>query len=449
MADSKVPKITGEHNAANMLKAGKRYKQIIDAWKEKEDYPVKPWTVLPSPMNRWINMPYAHCSLGPGIVEKSFDPHRPKCGHVVRRTDPDKIKCLKNHARALSSSCPELWPPLHLDSPQVCMECVGGNHLFTVFKFFEASFTSPINGITYTLSNDEPDLVDRIQIGHPCIVLRDGIPDDDLAFLAEYLNADQNDNQGTSDMATLSAVNKVLVEELKTTPHPAIVKVISKVTEKSLLKLKADSIADQATFCAHLNPSLNLMEELMAWHSRHVNPKEMSVSPGWLGTTAKALGKIRPICLFGSTLIQYRGLNKLEQVRPSPDISRSIGLPEVNSVMKDPKNIDECEELLGGVRNTIQPEIAKRLGSEKVAQSMFHKLVEAVCLLLYSKSLATIDFHHKVSGKFTHDKMLAIQAAWLKQLEANNSELEGIALLFGIDMQHFDGGLDVPDDVQI
>lgn len=197
-------KCTTDHEPTKFVKESKRFEHIIATWKERDEpMPIQCWKVLPSPFNRMLNLPYAHGDLAPRMHTKGFDPSRPKPGCVIRRTDPAALKRLKDHAADVQNVAPELFPELYSSSPECCYECVGGNHLTLTFRFYHGSYTSPITGITYKVPDDEHALKDRVENGHVYVVLKDGIPDDDVAFLAEYLNSDQNQNQGTSEMQVL------------------------------------------------------------------------------------------------------------------------------------------------------------------------------------------------------------------------------------------------------
>ena len=84
------------------MKASKRYKLIMEEYREKDvPIPIHAWKILPSPKNRLgahLNMMYIHFDLSVNMHRKGFDPTRPKPSHVVRRTNPEKIKALKAHA---------------------------------------------------------------------------------------------------------------------------------------------------------------------------------------------------------------------------------------------------------------------------------------------------------------------------------------------------------------
>ena len=85
-----------------------------------------------------------------------------------------------------------------------------------------------MTSITYKVLADEYAFKVRVDSGHVYVVLKDGVPDDDVAFLAEYWNSDQNQNQGTSKNQVLQSTHKAIEAELKVTPHPQV----SKVTQR-------------------------------------------------------------------------------------------------------------------------------------------------------------------------------------------------------------------------
>ena len=432
-ADLLDVKCSMDHQAANYIKSAKRFKQIITDFKERDDaIPIPAWKVLPSPFNRLgapLNMQYAHCELGPNIHNKGFDPSRPKPGLVVNRTDPEKIKRLKAHAANMRGAAHGLYPPIQIASAECHYECVGGNHITVVIQFYESEYTSPITNLTFKVPKDDPELKDKVKTGHAYIVLRDDVPDEDLAFVSEYLNSDQNENQCTSEMSTLSQVNDEYQKELKNTPHPKVSKIVQMVSSSSLVKLRPDSIGDMAHYASNQSGT-GYVQELVEWHSRIVNPKELSVSARWMGDTAKTLGKLYPIMMMGFTFIQYRGDLKFVQTRPLPDLSRTIGLPQLNVLMKDPTNLDVSETYCRDNRKALDAEFQDRLGKSR-ARSMFHVFEEAASRLLLSQSL-NVEFDHNVSGKFSKEKLIALRSAWITHIEEKTFELKGVIEKFNL-----------------
>ena len=216
---------------------------------------------------------------------------------------------------------------------------------------------------------DDDDLREKVQTGHHYIVLRDDIPDEDLAFVSEYLNSDQNQNQCTSEMSTLAQVLSAVEQELKNTPHPKVSAIVQAVAQASLVKQRPDNVGDMAHYVTNLIGT-GYVNELMSWHSRHVNPKDMSITPRWLGDTAKTLGKESPLMLLAFTFVQYRGEVKLEQARPLPDVSRAVGLPELTSLVKDRTNLRMAEEMVRDNRKLLANELEKLLGSNIKATTL-------------------------------------------------------------------------------
>ena len=239
-------------------------------------------------------------------------------------------------------------------------------------------------------------------------------------------------------MSTLGQVHDVVTRELQHTPHPAVGKVTQVVSSESMVKLRPDSIADMARYSINF-VNTTFVRQLVAWHSTHVNPKELSVSPRWLGDAAKALGKLFPHMLFGFTLVQYRGEEKLQQTRPLPDVSRSISLVELNNAMRDPTNISMGEDFCRDTRNLLEAELVRTLGSTTKADSIFALLEEAESRLVLSKSLGTMKFEHKVSGKFTKEKMVSLRSAWLDHIEKTYAEAEGLKQRFGLEDEATEG----------
>ena len=75
------------------------------------------------------------------------------------------------------------------------------------------------------------------QEGHAYLILRKDIPDDDLKFLSDWRNANQN--QGNSEMQLMVTVNLVCKAELNTSPHVKMSSVISQVSDNSLKRMKS------------------------------------------------------------------------------------------------------------------------------------------------------------------------------------------------------------------
>jgi hypothetical protein len=132
------------------------------------------------------------------------------------------------------------------------------------------------------------------------------------------------------------------------------------------------------------------------------------------------------------TMVHYCGDVKLEQVRPLPDISRCVGLPELNAITKDPTNLNIAEEVARDNRKLFEAEFLKCLANESKGQSMFNDFEEALGRLLLSKSLGNVKFNHNVSGKFSVSKAKALQQCWVNHLEKEHDELSGLAGRFGL-----------------
>eukprot|EP00973_Karenia_brevis_P024091 3324346-Karenia_brevis.AAC.1 len=99
---------------------------------------------------------------------------------LVRRTNADTIARLKAHAKNMADAARELHPPLYLDSPECCLECIGGNHLTCLLRMYEAGMTSEVSKVAFVPPADDKDLQQVVESGHVYYILKDGIPDSDM-----------------------------------------------------------------------------------------------------------------------------------------------------------------------------------------------------------------------------------------------------------------------------
>ena len=144
--DSLIPKLDENLNAGALLKAGQRYKQIIDKHGLPRGKPevkrIQCTEILPSVFNRlgrFLNVQYIQVDLVPQIGTKCFSPSRPVPGLVVRRTKPERISRLHNHARDMTAALGNLLPSIEL-GPKQNKECLGGNHLTMTIRCFKQFF---------------------------------------------------------------------------------------------------------------------------------------------------------------------------------------------------------------------------------------------------------------------------------------------------------------------
>jgi hypothetical protein len=248
-------KVTDEMNGVNVVKANKRAKDILAKYLiSQEPMRVHCDKILRSDANRGggpPNIAYCHKSLATNVKTEGYSPQRPKPGLLRRMSDRTRVEVILKHNEGFSMNY-DSYPPVL--GTQAAFECVGGNHLTMTIKLFVHRKKSMLSGETFESDGDE-DLQLVMDEGHLYFILREDTPFADLRFLSDWANADQNQNQGNSEMQLLVTVNSYVKEELKATPHIKVSSIISKVAANSLVKLRADLIGDATKLVSNLGPN--------------------------------------------------------------------------------------------------------------------------------------------------------------------------------------------------
>ena len=391
--------------------------------------------ILPSHLNRLgrpLNIQYIHQDLAPSIQKEGFNPDRAQIGMVVRRTQSDRLGRLHAHSIEMHKAMGDMLPPLVVNE-HANKECLGGNHLTMTLRMYNSAYKSPITGAACVIGEDDIQLQlaasSKTGEGHLCWELDDDILDEDCTFLSEMLNADQNQNQCNSE-DHLRRTMQCVLDRLMTAerPHVPTSKVVDIVTKESLVKVRSEEVGDTAQLVASLGPYNN---ELHAWYGENVNPRELTISPRWMGELSRAWGSDITLCKLAACFLQYRGISKLEQTRPTPDISRTIDGPLVNALGgKNKENLIAMEELLRSNRVTFEAYLAERCG-HRTAVKMFHAFEELSIRLLCGKTLI-MGIPHKVSGKWSLEKAKELQAAWVQHIVRSRKDIDDMIVKFDI-----------------
>ena len=214
--------------------------------------------------------------------------------------------------------------------------------------------------------------------------------------------------------------------------------IIEKVMKESVVKLRSDNIGDIVAFVIGFydvaaiatGKADRYMKELGWRYSQSVNPRELTVSARMHANISKLIGKHRPMTKLAAMFIMYRGLQKTEQTRPMPDVSRSLDVPMLTALSVEKTKLDEHEEMCRSNRETFDKYLHDNVGVH-TAPSLLNEFEEATMRLLCGKSLV-VGFPHGVSGKWSPEKARTLQAAWVPYCASAQSTLEQMPIILGI-----------------
>ena len=368
--------------------------------------------VLSSPWNRKPNLAYIHTDLCPSIEKDGFDPERCQAGYVIKRSSPDCVANLIKYNEELGSG--GFMPPIH--TSEVGFEALGSQHLTISLRLFKTQTVSPISGAAFKVPSHDTDLQSRLRDGHYYKVIDDKISEADARFLAEWQNIDQQKNQGNSEQALMQKIYDEVCQQQKICPIIKMSAVSVKICNSSIMKLKVDQVSSLVRYCVEQG---KFVEEALHYCARYVNPKELAISPRWFTVLCETMGKTCPLVKLNMHLIHLDPTNVFEQVRPAPDICRSITQADMNSVMKTPEKVQAAEKIMVDHRALVRQSMIS-LSSWSKATELIRAFEGEITRMLFSKSLNEGEFNHKLSGKFDEDKAKDLQKRWFTWASMQN-----------------------------
>ena len=356
-------------NAATPAKAAKdsvRYQQILkDCLLKPDAQRIKYTKVLCSTHNRQgsaLNTRYIVEDLGPRIKGNAgFAPERARVGMVrLVRAAAAKAALVEHNAKMRKCAVGH-YPPLEaaLAYAGELFECVGGNHLTITIGCFGVVLKA-CNGFVFEPPPDDDNLDLVIREGHLYYILKELTSDDDMAFLSEYHNASQNQDQCHSEIHLQAAVRNEAFRLLADKPYVNPGTIIQNVCATSVVKLRADNVGDTVNWVIPFHGSDHL-EHLEHWHGSNVNPKELTVSARFLADASAILGPTAPIVKISTLRVMYSGDERFRQTRPTPDISKTISVADMQLCVKRELHL-QVEAVLQKVRDVALPILTPLLG---------------------------------------------------------------------------------------
>ena len=425
-------------NAMTPAKAAKdavRYQQILNDNLLKPDAQRIPYrVVLCSMHNRQgaaLNTRYTVEDLGPRIKGKTgFAPERARVGMVRQVRSVAAKSALVCHNAKMRKCAVGHYPPLAATVAHAgeLFECVGGNHLTITIGCFGVVLVA-YNGFVFEPPPDDVQLSLVITEGHLYYVLKESTSDDDMAFLSEYLNASQNQDQCHSEMHLQAAVRNEAFRLLADKPYvnPGII--IQNVCNASVVKLRGDNVGDTVTWVIPFHGSDHL-ENLEHWHGSNVNPNELTVSSRFFADTSAIIGPTAPIVKISIARVQYSGDERLRQTRPTPDVSRTISTNDLETVVKRGFHL-QVEAVLQEVRAVSLPILTPMVGRLDALQVIW-PFEDAASRLMLGRSLGNVGFAHGVSGKFAEEKLKSLRDAWVRHCVASNPGFKPLVDAIGV-----------------
>lgn len=166
--------------------------------------------------------------------------------------------------------------------------------------------------------------------------MREDTPDDACKLLAEWSNADQDQNAATSDGQLLLKISAAVVTEQKRTGLSQVNTsiVISNVLGNSLVKLTSSTVACYVKLILALGVNSVYSQEFFAFLANHVRSGEISVPTSVMEETVKSIGSANVLVMLNLLELAYCSDGSQKQARPRPDIAKFITTSDITALAK-------------------------------------------------------------------------------------------------------------------
>ena len=288
-ADGKAPQVK---------QLAKRVEKILEgALDYGEPRKLPPHYLGVSPLNRQFSVQHVHQGILASFKDYGHSQMRTQIGICVQHKAGSKTLAeLRKHNEQLSD-CSPLFP--RHAAERMDYECLASTHYNVALRLVSSSAQSPVGDLTQMRLNDE-SLAQVAADGHRWIVL-DGakVSDNDKRDICSWMNASQNQDQAVTDgellRLALACIEDLAAEKHKSHPGKTkhdlpVAQLVSAVCFRCPMPLNKSIVSSYALFVGAYAKEgrLDLVHELLAFWTSHVDPKRICIPHKLWGALAEA-----------------------------------------------------------------------------------------------------------------------------------------------------------------
>ena len=388
--DFQAPRIT-DGSAFDQGKLRKLAQRVEHALNEKvrlkEPKQLDPRAVLVAPLNRDgapPNVQHVHQVILRSFLQQGYDRTRPQVGICVEFKSEEGKRRLLEHNRRFSKGDP-LLPPI--DDSQAMYGSLAGSHLNIALRILQSGTPSPIGDLSTLTSEGDASLKDIVTNGHRWWILPEDIPAGEQMDISVWRNQDQNENQGTNEIAILQTVACTAAAISEHNQKVTMCDLTAMAAKRSPSKLVGAILTTLAKYYVQFLNSGDqyLVQELVDYHARNVNPREITVSNNYFATLVAEEGLQKAPFLKHYLLLSQYTPEKVRAQSAGPSICAFIETQTIVQLVKKPDQVAEVETQIREMRDQYLGLLEKHL-SPKQARLELQVYVDLVIRCLLSKA---------------------------------------------------------------
>ena len=373
------------------------------------------------------NKSHLHFGVLKSFKVRGFDRTRPHIGICIKFTSEKGLKDLHEHNLRFTKGC-KLMPPI---KDGAIYGSLATSHFNLALRCIKSGTFSPIGNIVDLLA-DNKNLKEVVTSGHRWWILPESVLKERQVDISLWRNMDQNENQNSHEMEILGGIKATAESLSKKQSSVKQADLMAAAVRRNPAKVRSTSMLRLCQLYIGFldNDMVHLVDELIDWHSEHVDPKELTMSIRFLQSvcTDENLSKC-PEVRLGLLQLQYNDEKVLSQ-SAGPAFCAFLEPSNITSLVKKPDVLGALEKKLREIKSTYLPMLEK--GMSKREASL--ELGEYVCLILrclFSKAWPAGSSIVLKPGQYSAQKIEDIGCAWAKKLDLkfpdlNFSETSGL-----------------------
>ena len=412
--------------------------QGMNAWRARmhacnpelvsESYPLTPKENNPEA----LNARYGSVNLWHGSIKKDgCDRTRVRIGFVIKLTSQARIDAAYDEYLKMSQGS-DLFPTV--DRKLVDRESLAASHFMWVLRCCGQKFKSPLLDEPFGVG-DDPVLQSFIDAGHDCIELSEDLPAEDAYIMAEYQNADQNQNAMTSYATHIRSLMRISIPLLMKHQQVLVGSLVAAVTRESCCRLNADSIAAYGKWTVRMIPLVGgkcdtcLIDEWLLFMGQEINSQELTCPPKHYEQCAKEVPLKYRYGLLNLCQIQY-DTTDMQIMQQPPNIVRFIKSTEITALCGQKEKLDLAEAICIERRERLEQTITERTSKNRWIK--LNRVFENQMFRLLMNKGALPDFAPGFTGTPDRKKLMVMQGEWAKWVENVEPLLAGFGASSGL-----------------
>ena len=372
---------------------------------------IDPSLILVAPNNRDgapPNVRHVHQGILKSFQVKGFDRTRPAIGICIKFTSEKGLKDLHEHNSRFSKGCTNL-PPI---KESACYGSLACSHLNLALRCIQANTSSPVGNLE-DLTVDSPNLKEVSSSGHRWWVLPESLVKERQVDISLWRNMDQNEKQMSHEIEILQGIRataEVLSKKRDTVKQGDL---LSAAIRRNPAKVSPDSMM---TLCKLYigfleNGCVQLVQDLVDFHSDKVDPKELTVSISFIQSivSEEALSKC-PHTRLHLLELQYT-LEKVRVQSSGPAVGSFLEPSNITNLSKKADLLEALEVKIRAIKSKFLP-ILESLMSDRQARLELSVYVDLILRCLFAKPWPMELRMDLPVGKYCQDKVEAIGIEW-------------------------------------